>query len=249
MCLILKYCKKIILTIIIVMPRKQSGGSPASNNVNMINQGYLKALAEVPVGGQVHGLPGCQTGGSPASDRVNTLLAQEPCQSSDMPSTQQIQADINKLPLYKTSGGGKSKSKRRTRQKAGGSSDWVSTLYSRGPVNYPNNPDAFNKFAGPYDKFIENENLYYEGLADGSASNYAPWPFPQKGGKQKSHSKKSKKQSKKRSNKKRHSSNKKRNSSNKKRHSSNKKRQSSKKRKSLNKKRKSSGKRKRRRSN
>lgn len=166
------------------MPKKQSGGSPASTSVNAINQGYLKALSEVPVGTQ-----SCQSGGSPASVRVNSLLSQEGCGSSPSPSSPVMSGDATKLPLYKTSGGGK-KSKR-SNQKAGGS-DWISSQYSRGPVNYPNNPEQFKKFAGPYDEFITNQELYYEGLKEGSASNAAPFPFPQKGG-SKSKSRKSKK--------------------------------------------------------
>lgn len=189
------------------MPRKQSGGSPASDNVNNINQGYLQALAEVPVGGQVHGMPGCQTGGSPASARVHALLSDEACGGGDMPSYPQLNGDPANLPLYKTSGGGKKskKSKRKSKKSRGkkskgqraGGSDWISTQYSRGPVNYPSNPELFKKFAGPYDEYISNERLYYEGLQPGSASNYAPWPFPQKGGKK--HRKSSKKSMRKKS--------------------------------------------------
>ena len=169
------------------MPRKQRGGSPASDNVNYINQGYLQALSEVPVGGQVHGLPGCQAGGSPASARVHALLGNENCGHVDMPSSPRLAGNPANLPLYRTSGGGKkskrSKGKRsRVRKQRAGGSDWISSQYSRGPVNYPSNPELFKKFAGPYDEYISNESLYYEGLRPGSASNYAPWPFPQKGG-------------------------------------------------------------------
>lgn len=170
------------------MPRKQRGGSPASDNVNYINQSYLKALSEVPVGGQVYGLPGCQTGGSPASARVHSLLGNENCGHVDMPSSPRLAGDPANLPLYRTSGGGKrsrrgkGKRGRISKQRAGGS-DWISSQYSRGPVNYPSNPELFKKFAGPYDEYVSNESLYYEGLKPGSASNYAPWPFPQKGGK------------------------------------------------------------------
>jgi len=40
----------------------------------------------------------------------------------------------------------------------GGGSDWASTLYSRGPVNNPSNPDQFVMFA---DKkaYVSNEDL------------------------------------------------------------------------------------------
>ena len=171
------------------MSRKQSGGSPASTNVNNINQGYLKALSEVPIGSQVNGLPGCQTGGSLASARVGALLSQESCEHPETPSSPALAGDPGSLPLYKTSGGGR-KSRKRS-QKAGGS-DWISSQYSRGPVNYPNHPEQFKKFAGPYDEYISNECMYYEGLKPGSASSHAPWPFPQKGGSKKSRSKSSK---------------------------------------------------------
>lgn len=162
---------------------KQKGGSPASDNVNNINQNYLKALAEIPVNGQVHKLSGCQKGGSPASNKVHSLLNDTGNNGSDnMVNFGRSVTDHNlqNLPLYKTSGGGKKRG--RKSQKAGGS-DWISSQYSRGPVNYPSNPELFKTFAGPYDKYISNESLYYEGLKPNSASNYAPWPFPQKGGK------------------------------------------------------------------
>lgn len=202
------------------MPRKQSGGSPASTNVNNMNQGYLKALEQVPVGGQVHGLPGCQAGGSLASDRVHSLLSSEGCPPNEIPMGQVPNADPSRLALYKTSGGGsrrrvkkrsgrrsskrrfskrtgkkqsggrgkkrsfkKRHSKKRSgrKQRAGGS-DWSAVQYARGPVNNPDRPDLFSKFAGPYDQFISNEKLFMEGLGKGSASNFAPFPFPQKGG-------------------------------------------------------------------
>ena len=202
---------------------KQKGGSPASDAVMKINSGYLKALAESPIGGRVAGIP-CQKGGSPASARVHSLLGKEGCATPEIPKGNIIDADPSKLVLYQTTGGGskrrrsqsrsrsqrrrqkksRSQSQRRRQQKSrsrsqrAGGSDFVSTLYSRGPVNYPDNPDMFKKFAGPYDEYISNEKLYYEGLQDGSASNYAPFPFPQKGGKSKSkkHVKKSKSKSK-----------------------------------------------------
>lgn len=169
------------------MPRKQSGGSPASTNVMNINTGYLNALAETPVGGQVSGLKSCQSGGSIASNRVTDLLSQEQCGGVTIPASPAIAGDPANLPLYKTSGGGK---KKRKVQKAGGS-DFVNLLYARGPVNTPSNPNLFKNFAGPYDQFISNECLYTEGL-----KGAAPFPFPQKGGKKSRTKSKSKSKSK-----------------------------------------------------
>lgn len=182
------------------MPRKQSGGSPASSNVMNINSGYLKALSEVPVGGQVSGLPGCQTGGSIASAKVTDLLSQEQCNGGNIPSSPLLGGDPGNLPLYKTSGGGrrtkKSKSKKLRKSKSksqkGAGSDFVNLLYARGPVNTPSNPELFKKFAGPYDQYISNECLYHEGL-----KGAAPFPFPQKGGKNRKSKSKSRKLNKK----------------------------------------------------
>ena len=72
----------------------------------------------------------------------------------------------NMTQLYKTTGGArKSKRSKRSKksQRGGGSSDWGHTLYSRGPVNQPSNPDQFVMFtqAGNY---ISNEELYNQGL-------------------------------------------------------------------------------------
>ena len=152
-------------------------------------------------------MPGCQTGGSPASARVHALLSNEACGSNNMPTSAQLNGDPANLPLYRTSGGGKkrrskskkskklrkSKKSRKSKSQRAGGSDWISTQYSRGPSNYPSNPELFKKFAGPYDEYISNERLYYEGLQPGSASNYAPWPFAQKGGKGKKRKSSSKK--------------------------------------------------------
>jgi len=173
----------------------QLGGSPASDNVTRINSGYIKAINEIPAN-----VTSCQTGGSPSSELVLSNLKSDSCGSTNMPETPKIAGNPNNLALYKTSGGGKKKSKKSKKhiQKAGGS-DFVNLLYARGPVNNPSNPALFKAFAGPYDQYISNECMYYEGLGPNSASNAAPFPFPQKGGKRhsatkkhKSHSSKSK---------------------------------------------------------
>ena len=74
--------------------------------------------------------------------------------------------DIENLTnLYNTTGGGrksrKSRKSRKINQRAGGS-DWGHTLYSRGPVNAPSNPDTFQMFA-PMSDYISNAELLKDG--------------------------------------------------------------------------------------
>jgi len=68
---------------------------------------------------------------------------------------------INYCPQTNKVGGGKKRrnSKRRLRKQRGSGSDWKMTLYSRGPVNTPNqNPDDFRMFTQTAE-FIPNEAL------------------------------------------------------------------------------------------
>ena len=80
--------------------------------------------------------------------------------------------DIENLTnFYNTSGGGRKKKSRRVKrarksrrhvnQRAGGS-DWGHTLYSRGPVNQPSNPDRFVMFSQEAN-YIPNEQLAKQG--------------------------------------------------------------------------------------
>ena len=87
--------------------------------------------------------------------------------TSELPS-KNIMKEFGSNPLdsnnigYLQAGGAKQTKKKR---KGGGSSDWRSTVYSRGPVNYPGQSiDQYSKFANP-NTYISNKVLS-EGLAD-----------------------------------------------------------------------------------
>ena len=85
-------------------------------------------------------------GGSLASDLV--MRGEHPGEVKYCPQTNKV-------------GGGKNRrnSKRRLRKQKGSGSDWKMTLYSRGPVNTPNqNPDEFRMFTQTAE-FIPNETL------------------------------------------------------------------------------------------
>jgi hypothetical protein len=102
-----------------------------------------------------------QKAGSLASTRVMNFVNKR--QNGGTYSLDDLE---NMTQLYKTTGGArKSKRSKRSKksQRGGGSSDWRSTVYSRGPVNQPSNPDQFVMFtqAGNY---ISNEELYNQGL-------------------------------------------------------------------------------------
>ena len=84
-------------------------------------------------------------GGSPASDLV--MRGEHPGKINYCPQTNKV------------GGGKKTKSKRRLRKQKGSGSDWKMTLYSRGPVNTPNqNPEEFRMFTQTAE-FIPNEAL------------------------------------------------------------------------------------------
>lgn len=122
-------------------------------------------------------------GGSKASDLVMESKPVLCDKSSVVNIGPKMDFDVSKLSLYKTSGGGrkrkKSKSKKRSLKRGGGKthphtgrnngcgadckgqsggSAWKSTVYSRGPVNQPSNPDQFRMFTQNAD-FIPNEAL------------------------------------------------------------------------------------------
>lgn len=198
------------------MPRKQSGGSPASTNVMNINTGYLKALSESPVGGQVSGIAGCQSGGSVASARVNDLLSQESCVGGgNIPMTPTISGDPANLPLYKTSGGGNmpmmtpsyagkmpmemSRSGKGYGGRGGGKKSKSKRVKSQKGAGsdfvnllYARGP-VNNPSMSP-DQFKQFAGPYDQYLSSESLFNTglhgaAPFPFPQKGGKSKRSSK------------------------------------------------------------
>lgn len=84
-------------------------------------------------------------GGSPASDLV--MRGEHPGKINYCPQTNKV------------GGGKKRRTKRRLRKQKGSGSDWKMTLYSRGPVNNPNqNPDDFRMFTQTAE-FIPNEAL------------------------------------------------------------------------------------------
>ena len=65
--------------------------------------------------------------------------------------------------------GGSKKNRKNKGKKGGGSSDWRSTVYSRGPYNYPGqNKNQFSKFADPK-SYISNAKL-----SNGAASCFNP---------------------------------------------------------------------------
>lgn len=78
-------------------------------------------------------------------------------------------------------------SRKRSRKQSGGGSDWMSTVYSRGPVNAPSHPDVFAEFAEP-SKYVSNEALAKGSGADLSVANVVP----QNGGNRKRKSRKTK---------------------------------------------------------
>jgi len=82
-------------------------------------------------------------GGSPASAHVRSLLKPN-CNALKLaPLTPATNDNLSGANLYQTTGGGNRKrrsnkrrsNKRRRNRSKGGGSDWVGTLYSRGPVN------------------------------------------------------------------------------------------------------------------
>ena len=84
-------------------------------------------------------------GGSPASDLV--MRGEHPGKINYCPQTNKV------------GGGKKKRTKRRLRKQKGSGSDWKMTLYSRGPVNNPNqNPEDFRMFTQTAE-FIPNEAL------------------------------------------------------------------------------------------
>ena len=81
-------------------------------------------------------------GGSPASSHVMSLLKPN-CNALKLaPLTPATNDNLSGANLYQTTGGGnkrrsnkKRSNKRRSNKSKGGGSDWLGTLYSRGPVN------------------------------------------------------------------------------------------------------------------
>ena len=101
-------------------------------------------------------------GGSPASSHVMSLLKPN-CNALKLaPLTPATNDNLSGANLYQTTGGGNRKrrsnkrrnsNKRRKNRSKGGGSDWLGTLYSRGPINTPGMSEcqfrAFTKTA-PY---------------------------------------------------------------------------------------------------
>ncbi len=121
-----------------------------------------------------------QCGGSPASNRVHSFLNSD-CASIATNSVAPSSNDVSAVNLYQTTGGSRSK------KMSGGGSDWSSTVYSRGPVNNPSDPEVFAEFADP-SVYVSNEELAKGSGADLSTVNVVP----QTGGSKHNKSKKSK---------------------------------------------------------
>ena len=121
-----------------------------------------------------------QCGGSPASNRVHSFINSD-CASVATNSVAPSSNDVSAVNLYQTTGGSRAK------KMSGGGSDWSSTVYSRGPVNNPSDPEVFAEFADP-SVYVSNEELVKGSGADLSTANVVP----QTGGSKKSKSKKSK---------------------------------------------------------
>jgi hypothetical protein len=136
-----------------------------------------------------------QVGGSPASDIVQGSINVCP-QTNEVSQVNNNSAGNHRLSMYRTTGGGTihagvgdnclsnangqsggkrnkkgRKAKKSKNMKGAGGSDWRSTLYSRGPVNVPNQDPATFRMFTQHGDYIPQDALRDSSLLKGGKRN------------------------------------------------------------------------------